>query len=99
MPKPEAVLWYHIRNRQLKGYKFRRQFSVQNYIMDFYCPELRLAIEIDGDSHFVSADKIQYDKNRGKFIERKGIKIIRFTNVDVAQNIEGVLTLICTYLP
>ena len=52
MPPAEALLWQQIRGKQLLGYKFRRQYSVGRYVLDFYCPALRLGIELDGDSHF-----------------------------------------------
>ncbi len=53
MPRPEAILWARLRDRQLGGQKFRRQYSVGNFVIDFFCPELKLAVEIDGESHFV----------------------------------------------
>ena len=59
--KAEQVLWKYLKNKQIKGYKFRRQHSVGNYILDFYCPALKLCIEIDGDSHFTDEGK-NYDK-------------------------------------
>ena len=51
-PSAEEILWSKLRRRQMLGYKFRRQYSVENFVVDFYCPRARLAIEIDGDSHF-----------------------------------------------
>ncbi len=70
--------------------KFRRQCSINNYVVDFYCPERKLAIEIDGDIHAYNS-KIIYDKQRQKEIEALGIKVLRYTNADVVKNIEGVL--------
>lgn len=90
MPTPEIIVWGKIRNRQLSGYKFRRQYSFNNFIVDFYCVEKKLVIEIDGDSH--SGKKaIEYDNNRQKNIEALGIIFLRFTNEAVVNNIEGVL--------
>ena len=85
----EQVLWKQLRGSQLKE-KFRRQFGVGPYILDFYCRKLRLAIEIDGDSHF-SPEAELYDKEREMFISSNEIKTIRFTNLDVTQNITGVI--------
>jgi very-short-patch-repair endonuclease len=55
MPLAEIILWERLKNRQLEGYKFRRQYSVQDFVIDFYCPELKLAVEIDGESHYYTA--------------------------------------------
>jgi len=91
MPKSEIIFWQKIRGRQL-GVKFRRQFSVENFILDFYSPEIKLGIEIDGDSHFMSNESLLKDKSRDKILlERYGIKILRFTNTEVKENIDGCL--------
>src|ERR1041385_8031885 len=94
LPQAEIILWSKLKSRQLMGYKFRRQYSVESYIIDFYCPEMKLAIGIDGDSHF-RASSIEYDKERQSFIESFGIHFLRFTNNDVYQNLNGVLFTIC----
>lgn len=98
MPEPEQIIWYYLKGRNLNGYKFRRQYSVGPYVLDFYCPELRLGIEIDGDSHFVSK-ALKNDKVRQEAIELQNIKIIRFKNNDVTDNIEAVIEKILEYLP
>lgn len=98
MTEPEKRLWYFLRNRRLHGIKFRRQYSIGRYVVDFYCPSARLAIEIDGDSHYVD-DAPQYDKSRQEFIEDNGIKVIRFTNQEVIENIEGVVQKITEVVP
>jgi very-short-patch-repair endonuclease len=90
MPKAEVVLWGKLKSRQLLGCKFRRQFSVGPYIVDFYCPALKLALEVDGDSHFHDGAK-KYDAKRQAYIESLGIKIVRFLNTEIYENIEGVL--------
>jgi len=90
MPKPEQVLWYWLKGKKLNNYKFRRQYSIGYYIVDFYCTELRLAIEIDGDSHYSQKAKV-YDQEREDFIKSYDIRIIRFTNKEVIENIEGVI--------
>ena len=63
MPPAEVLLWSRLRNRQVQGRKFRRQYSVGPYALGFYCPEARLAIEVDGDSHF-SAEGRKHDEVR-----------------------------------
>lgn len=94
MPEPEKLLWRKLRNRQLLNYKFRRQFSVGKYIVDFYCPERKLAIELDGESHFLTNEAMHEDKNRQRFIENLGIKFLRFTNEEIMKNMDGVLEVI-----
>ncbi|MGI9948559.1 endonuclease domain-containing protein [Vibrio hyugaensis] len=89
MPKPEEVLWQRIRRKQL-GVKFRRQHGIGRYIVDFYCAELSLVIEIDGDSHFSTEGK-EKDTKRDAFIEALGIKVLRFTNEEVMKQTESVL--------
>ncbi|MCF6451981.1 endonuclease domain-containing protein [Vibrio sp. MMG022] len=89
MPKPEEVLWQKIRRKQL-GVKFRRQHGIGRYIVDFYCAELSLVIEIDGDSHFSTEGK-EKDTKRDAFIEALGIKVLRFTNEEVMKQTESVL--------
>ena len=77
MTKAEIVLWSRLKGKQLNGWKFRRQCGINNYIVDFYCPELKFAIEIDGDVHAYSS-RIVYDKQRQKenrSIGNKSIKI------------------------
>ncbi len=93
-PTPaEKLLWDKLRNKQLDGKKFRRQHSVGSYILDFYCPEYRLAIELDGDSHFTQSG-IEYDTIRTAFLNQANIQILRFTNIEVFENLESVLEII-----
>lgn len=86
----EATLWLSLKNKQLDGRKFRRQFSVENYILDFYCPSEKLAVELDGADHYTEAGS-EYDEERTRFLNSKGIKVIRFENKEVFENIGGVL--------
>jgi very-short-patch-repair endonuclease len=90
MTKAEVFLWMELKNRKLLDCKFRRQYSVDNYVLDFYSPVLHLAIEIDGSTH-ISQDEIEYDKNRQSEIENLGIKFLRFTNDEIYQNKNIVL--------
>jgi len=94
--EPEKRFWSWVRNKQL-GTKFRRQQGIGKYIIDFYCAEFGLIIEIDGDSHYTE-DAEQYDNERTTFLESKGFQVIRFTNLDVMQNKEGVLQAVVTSL-
>lgn len=85
----EVLLWQQLKNRQLNGYRFLRQRPIDNYIVDFFCPELMLAIEIDGATH---DDKAEADKIRQTRLESFGITVLRFLDGDVKRNIEGVIT-------
>lgn len=98
MPAPEVILWTAIRNNAL-GTKFRRQFSIHNYILDFYAPSARIALEIDGESHFQDEDCRIRDKIRDKNLFKLGIKVLRFTNKDIIDNLDGVIEKINSNLP
>ena len=93
MPKAEGILWTRIRRRQLQGCKFRRQYSIGSYVIDFFSAEIRLGIELDGDSH-LEPGASEYDKKRQHFIESFGIRTIRISNSDVYGNLDGVLEII-----
>ncbi|MDO8283138.1 MAG: endonuclease domain-containing protein [Thermodesulfovibrionia bacterium] len=93
MPKAEIILWSKLKNKSLCGYKFRRQYSVNKFVIDFYSPELKLAIEVDGDSHFTDGADI-CDKERQIIIESYGIEFLRFTNREVYENVDGVIEFI-----
>ena len=81
----EKVLWSQLRNRQLLGVKFRRQYSVDHFVIDFYAPELKLAIESDGSIHELE-DQKEYDKARQEYLENFGITFIRITNKELFGN-------------
>lgn len=81
----EKLVWRFLRNRQMLGYKFKRQYSVDHFVIDFYCPELKLALEIDGDVHELPEQK-EYDKERQKYLEKFGISFIRITNEELLSN-------------
>jgi very-short-patch-repair endonuclease len=86
-------MWSRLKRKRLLGYKFRRQYSVGSYVIDFYCPELKLAIEIDGTSHFKEGAEY-FDSNRQESIEQLGIKFLRFNNKEVYKNLTGILEVI-----
>ena len=85
----ERKLWSILRSRQMAGLRFFRQYSVGSYTLDFYCPEQRLAVEVDGGQH---ADVYgqQHDAHRDEYLKDLNIRVIRFWNNDVLQNVEGV---------
>jgi very-short-patch-repair endonuclease len=93
MPEAEVMLWSRLKGRQLLGCKFRRQYSVGTFVLDFYSAEIKLGIELDGDSHFQSGVR-EYDQNRQHFIESFGIKITRILNTEIYQNLDGVLEMV-----
>lgn len=85
----EVILWERLRKRQLK-IKFIRQYSVSGYVIDFYAPEIRLAIELDGYYHLSTSQQV-YDKYRTRYLNSAGIKEIRFTNEEVVNRINDVV--------
>ena len=87
---PEAILWRLLKGKQIDGLKFRRQFGLGPYVLDFYCPEIRLCIELDGDVH-KSYEQSQYDEIRTRFIASNHIKVIRFENDVVYRNMEAIM--------
>ncbi|MGO3346243.1 MAG: endonuclease domain-containing protein [Marinomonas sp.] len=89
MPHPELLLWQRLRGQQL-GVKFRRQHGIGSYIVDFYCPEKCLVIELDGDSHYT--DKApNLDKKRDEYLSSKCMLVLRFTNVEVNEELDSVV--------
>lgn len=88
--KAERMMWQNLRNRGLEGYKFRRQVSVGFFVLDFYCPELKLAIEVDGYTHD-SDEARKYDAEREEIIETYGVRFLRIRDEEVHENIEKAL--------
>jgi len=86
----EIRLWTYIKNKQLSGRKFRRQHSIDNFILDFYCPSERIAIELDGGYHNTPKQS-EKDKERDLILKSYRIKVLRFKNELVFKNIDGVL--------
>jgi very-short-patch-repair endonuclease len=93
----EIILWSHLRNRALQGFKFRRQHPIYDFIADFFCPECNLIIEIDGDYHH-ALEQEQYDIGRTFELNELGIRVIRFTNREVIENKAFVLKTILRHL-
>jgi len=92
----ERKLWSVLRNSQIKGYKFKRQVPIGNYIADFVCEEKMLIIEIDGGQHN-EIDNIAYDKERTAYLNSRGFNVIRFWNNDVNKNFGGVYETLLEY--
>jgi adenine-specific DNA-methyltransferase len=88
MPTAEQLLWYLIRNRRIAGAKFRRQHPVGRYILDFYCVEKKLAVELDGGQH---SEQQNYDQQRDAYLEQQGIEVLRFWNNQMLLETEVVL--------
>ena len=86
----ESLLWRHLQRRQLLGKRFRRQYSVGRYVVDFFCTECDLAIELDGAPHYQLLRQ-DYEAERTKYIEGLGIELLRFENRVVRENLEAVL--------
>jgi len=91
----ERLLWFRLRDRRLGGWKFRRQFPIDRYVVDFFCADAHLVIELDGGHHAVRTDA---DAARTKMLETMGYLVLRFWNNDVMRNIDGVLKEILTGL-
>ncbi|MGI9054445.1 MAG: endonuclease domain-containing protein [Pyrinomonadaceae bacterium] len=89
----EAKFWKILQNKNFEGRKFRRQHSVGNYILDFYCPSEKLAVELDGEVHFGDVAR-EYDYERKLFLEYYGIKVLRFENKRVFEDLEWMLDVI-----
>jgi len=90
MTDAEKLLWSKIRRKQLKGLQFYRQKIIGNYIADFYCPKLKLVIEVDGGQHYSSEGR-ENDRVRDNYMTGAGITVIRFSDKDVLTNLEGIL--------
>jgi very-short-patch-repair endonuclease len=88
---PEKFLWSALRNRQIADAKFRKQVWLGPYLVDFYCAEARLAVEVDGDTH---AHQQDYDAQRTAWLNSEGFRVIRFSNGDVMGNLDGVVAAI-----
>ena len=86
----EALLWINLKGRNLNGKKFRRQHSIGPYIVDFFCPECRLAIELDGAAHMTD-NGTDADERRTQFLQRFNVRVIRFENKAVFEDLEDVL--------
>ena len=89
MTPAEQLLWQHLRGDQFMGLRFRRQYRIGNYIVDFFCPAFGLAVELDGDSH---SERPEYDRARTDELARFGTHVVRFDNTDVFEHTDAVLS-------
>ena len=89
----EGKLWLILRNRQLEGVKFRRQFPIGRFILDFYSPEYKLGIEADGGGHYQDAERVR-DERRTSELSQLGVQILRFSDLDILNNLGGVYRVI-----
>ena len=85
----EKKLWLRIRNRQIDGWKFRRQVPYGPYVLDFFCFEASLVLEVDGGQH--ADERVEHDRKRTAFLERDGLSVLRFWNGDVLTNLDAVV--------
>lgn len=97
MTPAEMTLWQHLKGKQMAGYDFDRQKPIDEYIVDFYCKRLKLAIEIDGSSHDSEESQIQ-DRYRQSRLESLGVRFLRFQNSEVRHETEAVLNTIRAWI-
>ena len=90
MTKAEVLLWIQLKNKQLLGQRVLRQYSVGSYVLDFYIPKIKLAIEVDGATHCTDKE-LAYDRHRQEEIEKLGITFVRFTNPEIYSDMDSVL--------
>jgi very-short-patch-repair endonuclease len=90
MTDAEKMVWSRIRRRQLKGFQVYRQRIIGNYIVDFYCPESKLVIEIDGGQHFTDKG-IKNDRIRDEYLDKEGFRVLRFSDREIFENLGGVI--------
>ena len=92
----EITLWGYLKNGQVGGYKFRRQHGLGQYVMDFYCPELKLCVELDGEVHD-SKQAFNHDEERTAFLQENGISVLRFENYIVREDIQAIINAILLF--
>ena len=90
MTLPEVILWQQIRGRRLDGIRFRRQHPIGSYILDFYCEDARLAVEVDGESHS-QAEAVEHDNRRTEWLNAHGISVVRIPARDVLSELAAVV--------
>ncbi len=90
MTDAEKILWSRLRKRQIKGLQIYRQRIIGNYIVDFYFPKARLIIEVDGGQHYTE-EGIKDDKNRDEYMKEQGIRVLRFSDREIFENLNAVV--------
>ena len=97
MTDAEKALWLKIRGKQLKGHQFYRQKPLGNFIVDFYCPKGNIVIELDGGQHYSDEGKVK-DNQRDNYLKGLGLRVLRFSDREVFENMKGVLEKIWSVL-
>jgi len=97
MTDAENMVWLKLRRKQLKGYQFYRQKIIRNFIVDFYCPKANLVIELDGGQHYSEMGQAK-DRARDDVLKKMGLKVLRFSDRDVFENMGGVMEEVWSYL-
>jgi very-short-patch-repair endonuclease len=97
MTRAEIILWSRLREKKINGYKFRRQQPVFDYIVDFYCHELKFIIEVDGEIHSLP-EKTNYNSKRDKILKVNGYHIIRLTNLEIETELDSTINKIILYI-
>jgi len=90
MTDSEIILWRYLRRKQVLNIKFNRQKPIHNYVVDFFAAQIKLAIEIDGEQHFMDSG-LQSDQKRDNIMEKLNIKVLRFKNIEIFKNLDEVL--------
>jgi very-short-patch-repair endonuclease len=98
MTQAEVILWSRLRRNAVAGRRFRKQDPIGPFVADFACLPVRLVVEVDGATHGTE-DEIRRDKRRDAYLRRRGFKVLRFGNVDIYENLEGVLERIWREVP
>ena len=98
MTEAERLFWSKVRGKQLNGVQFYRQKTIGEYIVDFFCPQAKLVIEIDGGQHY-QEDGHEKDMLRDDYLQAQGLKVLRFSNREVLENIHAVLETVCGEIP
>lgn len=96
--RAEMMLWQHLRGKRMRGFRFRRQQPIDRFIVDFYCRQAQLVVEIDGPSH-LSNEAVEYDEQRTRFLNELGLSVLRFSNERVIYDTDTVLNIISEHLP
>ncbi len=91
LTKTEKLLWYELRDRKLDGFRFRKQHPIKDFVVDFFCYEAKLIIEIDGSVH-LDPTQLERDIERTRILNQLGLKVIRFTNKEVEHKMDHVIT-------
>ena len=96
--RAEMMLWQRLRGKRMRGFRFRRQQTIDRFIVDFYCRQAQLVVEVDGSSHR-STEAARYDEQRTRLLEELGLSVLRFSNEQVFYETDAVLNTIADHLP